>query len=92
MDDVQGHIDQLSVQISELEEKALESQRTADTILAQHQRLLSWADLFMDASIDEKKMVAASLIKAVTVTQGYGIQVEFHISEAQYLNGMEVGL
>lgn len=91
MDDVQGHIDQLSVQIPELEEKALESQRTADTILAQHQRLLSWADLFKDASIDEKKMVAASLIKAVTVTQGYGIQVEFHISEAQYLNGMEMG-
>lgn len=31
------------------------------------------------------------MIKAVTLTRNYGIQIEFNISEAQFLNGMEMG-
>lgn len=60
-------------------------------IMAQHQQLLSWAELFDSASIDEKKVIASQLIKAVTLTRNYGIQIEFSISEAQFLNGMEMG-
>ncbi|MCI8287906.1 MAG: hypothetical protein HFH89_09690, partial [Lachnospiraceae bacterium] len=29
--------------------------------------------------------------KAVTLTRDYGIEVEFSVSEAQYLGGMEMG-
>lgn len=36
------------------------------------------------------KLIASHLIKAVTLTRGYGIQIDFNISEAQYLNGMEL--
>ena len=32
-----------------------------------------------------------SLIKAVTLSRGYGLQVEFQINEAQFLQGMEMG-
>ena len=56
--------------------------------MQQHRRLLSWADLFADAGPDEKKMVAANLIRAVRLSRGYSIEVEFNISEAQYLNGL----
>jgi site-specific DNA recombinase len=38
----------------------------------------------------ERKLIASHLIKAVTLTRGYGIQIDFNISEAQYLNGMEL--
>lgn len=31
------------------------------------------------------------LIKAVTLTRDYGIQVEFNVSKAQCLGGMEMG-
>ena len=41
--------------------------------------------------IEEKKMVASYLIKAVTLTRDYGIEIEFNVSEAQYLGGMEMG-
>lgn len=37
----------------------------------------------------ERKLIASHLVKAVTLTRGYGIQIDFNISEAQYLNGME---
>ena len=63
----------------------------AKEIRESHQRLLSWADMFDTASIEEKKMIASYLIKAVSLTQDYGIQVEFNVSEAQYLGGMEMG-
>lgn len=49
-----------------------------------------WAKLFADATPDEKKLVAANLIRAVRLTRNYGIEVDFNISEAQYLNGLEM--
>lgn len=36
-------------------------------------------------------MVVSYIIKVVTLTRDYDIQVEFNISEAQYLSGMEMG-
>lgn len=77
---------QLMLQIDMSEAKTLSAE-----ILAQHQQLLSWAELFDSASIDEKKLISSQMIKAVTLTRNYGIQIEFNISEAQFLNGMEMG-
>lgn len=57
-----------------------------DEILKQHQWLLSWADIYADAAPEEKRMIAAYIVKAVTLSKGYDIQVELNISEAQYLN------
>ena len=47
--------------------------------------------MFDTVSIEEKKMVASYLIKVVTLTRDYGIRIEFNVSEAQYLGGMEMG-
>ena len=64
--------------------------KTAQELLHQHSRLLPWAELFADATTDEKKLVASNLIRAVRLTRNYGIEVDFDISEAQYLNGLEM--
>ena len=91
MDKVQQSMDTLAEQIEKLQLKATEAEETAKEILAQHQRLLSWADMFSTATPEEKKMVASYVMKAVTLTRDYGIQIEFNISEAQYLGGMDMG-
>lgn len=36
-------------------------------------------------------MVASYLIKAVTLTRNYGIQVQLNVFDAQYMGGMEMG-
>ena len=77
--------------IDTLKEQVTETEITAKEIRESHQRLLSWANMFDTVSIEEKKMVASYLIKAVTLTRDYGIQIEFNVSEAQYLGGMEMG-
>lgn len=91
MDAVQDTIDGLAEQIDVLRDQTAETENLAKEIKDSHQRLLSWAELFDTASIEEKKMIASYLIKAVTLTRDYGIEVEFNVSEAQYLGGMEMG-
>ena len=91
MDTVQETVAGLAEQIDVLRDQAAESEVMAKEIKDSHQRLLSWADMFDSASIEEKKMIASYLIKAVTLTRDYGIEVEFSVSEAQYLGGMEMG-
>ncbi|MCI9671264.1 MAG: recombinase family protein [Lawsonibacter sp.] len=91
MDSVQQALTDLTVEIETLQLKANEAKEIADEIMEQHHRLLSWADMFANASQEEKKMIASYIMKAVTLTRDYGIQIEFNISEAQYLSGMEMG-
>ena len=91
MDEVQEKMYRLAKESEALQNDMGEAQIITEKIMAQHQQLLSWAELFDSASIDEKKVIASQLIKAVTLTRNYGIQIEFSISEAQFLNGMEMG-
>ena len=91
MDTVQETVAQLAEQIDALQKQTAEAEIMAREIRESHQRLLSWADMFDTVSMEEKKMVASYLIKAVTLTRDYGIQIEFNVSEAQYLGGMEMG-
>lgn len=90
MDVVQQSVNDLSAKIEDLQNKATETAELTEEIKAEHQRLLSWAEVYDGASLEEKKMVASYLIKAVTISQNYGIQIDFNITEAQYLSGMEM--
>ena len=90
MDVVQQSVNDLSAKIEDLQNKATETAELTEEIKAEHQRLLSWADVYDGASLEEKKMVASYLIKAVTISQNYGIRIDFNITEAQYLSGMEM--
>lgn len=91
MDSVQQSLIDLTDEIETLQFKANEAKAISDEIMEQHHRLLSWADMFADAPPEEKKIIASYIVKAVTLTRNYGIQIEFNISEAQYLSGMEMG-
>ena len=91
MDTAQETVAQLTEQIETFQEQAAKSELMAKEIQESHQRLLSWADMFDTVSIEEKKRVASYFIRAVTLTWDYGIQIEFNVSEAQYLGGMEMG-
>lgn len=91
MESVREKVNGLIENIKTLQEQSSEAESIAHDLMNQHKRLLSWAEMFDSASPQEKKMIASYLIKAVTLTRGYGIRVEFNISEAQYLGGLEMG-
>ena len=76
--------------IESLEARLADNDRLTQELKDQHQQLLSWVEMFDNATPAERKLIASRLIRAVTLTRGYGIQIDFNISEAQYLNGMGV--
>ena len=90
MDKIHDNMTNLGTTVAELELKAEEAGTHAAEIKKAHQQLVNWADIYKDATLDEKRAVASYIIKAVTLTRDYGIQVEFNISEAQYLSGMDM--
>lgn len=90
LDSVKEAMTSLTASIELLEARLADSDRLTQELKEQHQQLLSWAEMFDSASIAERKLIVSHLIKAVTLTRGYGIQIDFNISEAQYLNGMEL--
>lgn len=91
MDTLQSTVSELDASITELEDEVQRADALADEIRQQHKRILNWADMYSSASLAEKKIIASYLIKAVTLSRGYGLQVEFQINEAQFLQGMEMG-
>ena len=90
LDSVKEAMTSLTASIESLETRLADSDRLTQELKEQHQQLLSWAEMFDTASPAERKLIASHLIRAVTLTRGYGIQIDFNISEAQYLNGMEL--
>ena len=91
MDTLQVSAAELDEQIRTIENERLSAERITAEIREQHQKILNWAEIYDSASPEEKKIVASHLIKAVTLSRGYDIQVEFRINEAQFLGGMEMG-
>lgn len=90
MDTTWQKIDELANQILALQERISEEGTLADEILKQHQQNISWADIYDTAAPEEKRMITAYIVKSVTLSRGYDIQVKLNISEAQYLNGIEL--
>lgn len=90
LDSVKEAMTSLTASIESLEARLADSDRLTKELKEQHQQLLSWAEMFDNATPAERKLIASHLIRAVTLTRGYGIQIDFNISEAQYLNGMGV--
>lgn len=91
MDSVQEAMTSLSANIESLEIRLEDNDRLTQELAEQHQLFLSWVEMFDTATQPERKLIASQIIKAVTLSREYGIQIEFNISEAQYLNGMEMG-
>ena len=90
LDTLQSTVDELIAQVDQLTETSRHTESMIDEFKQQHQQLVTWASIYESASIDEKKVIAAHLIKAVTLERGYQMSVEFNISEAQYLTGMDM--
>ena len=90
MDSVQKNADDLLNEIETFQAQLNESKNTVMEIEEQHQNLLSWAELYDGSTQDEKTIIASHIIKAVTLSRNYDIQIDFNISEAQYLSGMEM--
>lgn len=51
--------------------------------------LISWAELYDEASFEKKKMIVNYLVKRVEVCRGYKLKVEFNIDFEQFMVGID---
>ena len=91
MDTLQEKLQNLEQTMGELQNKIDRSAETAEEIRQEHRKLLSWSELYEGASMEEKKVIASNLIKAVFLSENYGISIELNIAEEQYREGLVLG-
>lgn len=52
----------------------------AQRIRSEYNRLIDWAELYDSCSKDARKMIIGQLVKAIYVSRGYKVRIEFNIS------------
>ncbi|MPN46675.1 hypothetical protein SDC9_194271 [bioreactor metagenome] len=67
-----------------------ESEKLLEKIRQEHKQLVSWANVFSDASPEMQKMIATYMIKSVTIKENYDLDVELNVDEEQYSMGMSL--
>jgi chromosome segregation ATPase len=88
MDTVDNEIKSLEPQICEMENKLDEKSQLLEQIRNTYSELISWAEVFSDASDDMQKMITAYLIKKVTVHRDYELEIEYNFDEGQFIQGL----
>jgi len=50
----------------------------------EYAQLISWAGMYDNCTLEAKKMIVAQFVKAVHVKRDYEIDIEFHVSFAEF--------
>ena len=67
-----------------------EGQAVMDALNAQYNDIISWADMYDNASMEAKKMIVNCLIKRVEVRRDYKLHIDFNIDLEQFSLGMDI--
>jgi chromosome segregation ATPase len=68
-------------------ELANQQQYLTDT-KADYGKLISWADMFEDASPETRRMITAYLIQSVKVSRGYELDITLNVAFEQFFNAV----
>ena len=80
----EAKVAKLQEQIEAAQEAYEEGQAVMDTLNAQYDDIISWADMYDSASMESKKMIVNCLIKRVEVYRDYKLHIDFNIDLEQF--------
>ena len=75
--------------INDAEKDVADGESVLKSLSGIFDELISWAELYDEASFEKKKMIANCLIKRVEVSRGYKLKVEFNIDFEQFMVGID---
>ena len=52
-------------------------------------KLITWGQMYLDTTFDQKKMIAYSLIKRIDVFRDYKLKIDFNFNLNQFVNGLD---
>lgn len=80
--EVQLEVLKAQMQTAELElQKNISDSKQAEQ---EYTRLMDWADLYDNCSLEAKKMILSQFIKAVHVNRGYELEIEFNATFEEF--------
>ena len=56
---------------------------------SQYDTVIGWSELYEEANIETKKIIASCLIKRIDVYRGYRLHIDFNIDFAQFKLGLD---
>ena len=74
---------------TDAEKDVADGESVLKTLSDSFDELISWAELYDEASFEKKKMIVNCLIKRVEVSRGYNLKVEFNIDFQQFMVGID---
>ena len=74
---------------TDAEKDVTDSESLLKTLSDSFDELISWAELYDEASFEKKKMIVNCLIKRVEVSRGYKLNIEFNIDFEQFMVGID---
>ncbi len=80
----------LQEQLDRAEADYSEGKAVLDSLNAQYDDMLSWADMYDTASMEAKRMIVNCLIKRVEVFRDYKLHVDFNIDLEQFNMGLDL--
>ena len=75
--------------VTDAEKEVTDSESVLKNLSDSFDELISWAELYDEASFEKKKMIVNCLIKRVEVSRGYKLKVEFNIDVEQFMVGID---
>lgn len=81
---------ELKQHLDDAKEAYERSQSVMDSLSAQYDDIISWADLYDTTSIEAKKMIFSYLINRIEVSRGYRVKIDFNIDLEQFCMGAEL--
>lgn len=80
---------ELEAEVGRAERAIAEEQQLVKELDASYDEIVSWAELFDSATIEQKKMIVNAMCRRVDVFRGYDVHIELSLSIRQFFAGME---
>ena len=75
--------------VSDAEKNVADGESVLKNLSNSFDKLISWVELYDEASFEKKKMIVNCLIKRVEVFRGYKLKIEFNIDFEQFMVGID---
>ena len=82
-------LEPLSENVKKRETEVANLQKNCSEIQREYTNLIQWADIYENADLRTKQIIAAHLIDSISVKKGYELTVNFKISLEQFENGLQ---
>lgn len=78
-----------ALSVERLEDELASSESRLIPIKEEHDRFVSWAEIFDSCDLNTKRMIVCQLIESVTVSRGYKLDVQLAVTMEQYMECLE---